>query len=193
MMSARPQSGNLAKRTTKTEPLATYTFARIQGRSPGLRPLGRQFRFVPTASMGREFCWRTPLSIGQQVCAMRRCFAQLKPIVHRNSVTWTGSILSHEGGLPYLVKIRYDLGRTPKTWIISPPLPADGDRVIPHLYSDGSLCLHLPAGWNPNQIIAITIVPWICHWLFHYEIWLATNSWEGGGEHPRRRRRGASK
>ena len=34
------------------------------------------------------------------------------------------------------------------------------------------------------MFIADTIVPWACEWLLHYEIWLATGEWHGGGEHP---------
>jgi hypothetical protein len=31
--------------------------------------------------------------------------------------------------------------------------------------------------------LAKTIIPWIYDWLFHYEIWLATGDWTGGGIH----------
>lgn len=32
--------------------------------------------------------------------------------------------------------------------------------------------------------LAHTIVPWACDWLMHYEFWLATGTWAGGGVHP---------
>ena len=32
--------------------------------------------------------------------------------------------------------------------------------------------------------IAETIIPWASEWLLHYEIWLATGEWQGGGIHP---------
>ena len=32
--------------------------------------------------------------------------------------------------------------------------------------------------------IADTIVPWTAEWLAHYEIWLATDDWRGGGVWP---------
>jgi len=35
--------------------------------------------------------------------------------------------------------------------------------------------------------IADTIVPWTADWLAHYEIWLVTGDWYGGGEWPPRR------
>ena len=35
-----------------------------------------------------------------------------------------------------------------------------------------------------SLVFADTLVPWTIEWLFHYEIWLATGTWCGGGEHP---------
>ena len=32
-----------------------------------------------------------------------------------------------------------------------------------------------------DMTIATTIVPWLSLWLYYYEIWLATGSWQGGG------------
>jgi hypothetical protein len=29
-----------------------------------------------------------------------------------------------------------------------------------------------------------TIVPWATKWLYYFEHWLATDDWQGGGEHP---------
>jgi len=122
---------------------------------------------------------------------MQRLFEQLKAEVGRNSVTWVGPLLPREGGIPYVVKIVYKLSQTPQTWVVNPPLAEFCGRPIPHLYSDGSLCLHLPVEWHPRQLVAKTIVPWVSHWLTHYEVWKATGGeWLGGGLHPSRRRRG---
>jgi hypothetical protein len=120
---------------------------------------------------------------------MQCFFAQLKPAVSRNSVTWVGPIQPHESGVPYEIKIHYKLGFTPKVWVISPRIAAKGNRTVDHLYTDGSLCLHLPSEWHPRKEIATTIVPWISHWLLHYEIWRALDNWQGGGSHPLRSRR----
>ena len=35
-----------------------------------------------------------------------------------------------------------------------------------------------------NMLLATTIFPWTAEWLLHYEIWLATGEWTGGGYHP---------
>ena len=37
--------------------------------------------------------------------------------------------------------------------------------------------------WNERKMIAKTIIPWTSEWLFHYEIWVTTGTWHGGGIH----------
>jgi len=94
-----------------------------------------------------------------------------------------------EGGIPYAVRIFYKLGAAPQCWVVDPPILSYPGCAVPHLYRDCSLCLNLPAEWDPKQLIASTIVPWISRWLFHYEVWRATNGeWLGGGLHPTARR-----
>ncbi|WP_370324537.1 hypothetical protein [Euzebya sp.] len=66
--------------------------------------------------------------------------------------------------------------------VISPRL--HGPERLPHVYAHNQLCLYLPGTWADHQLIADTIIPWTMEWLFHYEIWAATGSWEGGGLHP---------
>src|ERR1051326_7503210 len=71
------------------------------------------------------------------------------------------------------------------------PLPFPGPRGLaggrkpPHVYPgpEDPLCLFYPAAreWNSSMLISRTIVPWTCEWLFHFEAWLFTGEWEGGG------------
>ncbi|QCP13247.1 hypothetical protein FCL38_24570 [Pseudoduganella umbonata] len=92
--------------------------------------------------------------------------------------------------------------RRPEMHVISPDLQelAEG-RAIPHIYPTDRqgtrLCLYLPRlnEWQPEMRLSETFVPWTLEWLWYFEVWLATDVWEGGGEHPqdRRRRYGVSK
>ena len=34
-----------------------------------------------------------------------------------------------------------------------------------------------------DMTIAKTILPWTSEWLVHYQLWLATGEWHGGGIH----------
>jgi hypothetical protein len=66
-------------------------------------------------------------------------------------------------------------------------LPTREGESLPHVYRDGTLCLHLSGEWNENIYLVDSIVPWTAEWLANYEIWLATGDWHGGGERPPRR------
>lgn len=61
-------------------------------------------------------------------------------------------------------------------------------KSLPHVFSDGTLCLHEPGEWTDGMYIADTTVPWTAEWLANYEIWLATGTevanGRRGGEAP---------
>ena len=61
----------------------------------------------------------------------------------------------------------------------------ENGKKVPHLYSDGSLCLYYPKyqEWNYNDSWAETLIPWASLWLFYYEVWKDTGKWLGGGIH----------
>jgi len=111
------------------------------------------------------------------------------------AAVWAGELRPTPLSSAYLIRIKYSLGSQPETRVVSPALRyASGCESIPHTYADGSLCLYMPSygEWTPRRFIADTIVPWASLWLAHYEFWLATGEWRGGGEHPGRRPRSRS-
>ena len=100
---------------------------------------------------------------------------------------WVGTLCPTELSDTYRLQIRYVLGAHPKINVIAPALRnISSTERIPHTYADGSLCLYWPAygEWSGQRFIADTIIPWASLWLVHYEYWLATGEWHGGGEHP---------
>ena len=87
----------------------------------------------------------------------------------------------------YKIRILYSISTSPEVYVVSPGLQCRANgRPIPHMYSKKNLCLYLPRSgeWEPDLFIADTIVPWTSLWLYHYEVWHATGSWLGGGQHP---------
>jgi len=122
------------------------------------------------------------LTLWQQVYAMQTCFRQLHYRVQGARVTWRGPLRHSTLGVEHEILIDCTWPRRLSVRVCSPPLIGREGQRIPHLYRDGSLCLNMAHEWSPQMLIAETIVPWISHWLFHYEIWVATGSWEGGGE-----------
>ena len=102
-------------------------------------------------------------------------------------VVWTGSIRPTALSELYSVSIRLRLGWCPEARVLRPQLrPRDGVDNLPHVYGDGSLCLHFDGEWHSGMFIAETTLPWMCLWLYFYEIWHATGHWLGGGTHPNR-------
>lgn len=84
------------------------------------------------------------------------------------------------------MKILYELGYTPKVWVLNPALSKRKGVNIPHMYGQSTLCLFLPkdGSWRSNKLIASTIIPWASEWLYFYEMWHVTGKWLGGGVHP---------
>lgn len=93
---------------------------------------------------------------------------------------WFGTLTPRE--TTYRVQITY-YDHLPRVYVTSPEI---------HLHYDtarhpGSLGLYYPpdGSWTPKKLIANTIVPWACLWLYFYEIWITTGTWYGEGEQHR--------
>lgn len=92
-----------------------------------------------------------------------------------------------EESYKYKLRISANIGSTIVN--VYPIDPFIGQTVngkkVPHMYSDGALCLFYPDynEWKYTDSWADTLVPWTCLWLYYYEIWLITGEWLGGGIH----------
>lgn len=97
----------------------------------------------------------------------------------------------------YLCELRLAPGkRPPELFVLSPDLGALANGAeLPHIYpSDGigiKLCLWWPKQreWIPQMKLMDTYIAWTAEWLWHFENWLATGIWAGGGEHPHARKK----
>lgn len=82
------------------------------------------------------------------------------------------------------MEVRYKAGGPAKVYVLDPALTVPEGMRLPHTFPGERLCLHFPGEWNGSMLIADTIVPWASEWLMHYEFWLATGQWHGGGHEP---------
>ena len=86
------------------------------------------------------------------------------------------------------MRISYRVGESPKVYVDKLALKRrKSSEPIPHTYPGDRPCLFFPpdeSEWSSSKIIAQTIVPWLTEWLFYYEAWLSTGTWQGGGVHP---------
>jgi hypothetical protein len=171
--------------------------------SAPLRPSGRRARTASSASVpargcsaphARAPCPGTPStamrrrllgsSLAQQAFALRGSFPDAHVQLSPQQLVWRGTITPSPLSRDYTVRIAYRLGHFPKVRVVAPALERRPDDSIPHLFSDGSICLHLYDEWSADMLIVYTTIPWTSEWLFNYEIWLATGTWHGGGEWP---------
>jgi hypothetical protein len=126
-------------------------------------------------------------SLPDQAFALRERFPtatlKLKPTL----LDWTDTIQPTALSRSYTVRITYTRQSYPRVRIVAPTLESRPGESLPHIFSDGSLCLHIEEDWTPDMLIVNTTVPWTSEWLIHYEIWKSTGTWYGGGEWPPRR------
>lgn len=128
------------------------------------------------------------LTLYNQLAGLKKdfSFGQSK-IINSKTLQWIGTLKSSPIGDDYKVKLTYELGKNPNIYVLEPtPLKlADGKKSLPHVYDNKKqrLCLYYPDGkeWNSSKSIAQTIMVWAIEWLYHYELWLITGEWLGGG------------
>ncbi|MBL4653918.1 MAG: hypothetical protein JKY53_13805 [Flavobacteriales bacterium] len=102
---------------------------------------------------------------------------------------WTGTVTPSPLSATYTLKLHYKYNEGAKVYVIDPtPLTlAKGKNVLPHVYSTPKqrLCLYYPKDneWDTGMLYVKTLIPWACEWLCHYELWVSTGTWHGGGIH----------
>lgn len=128
------------------------------------------------------------LNLMLQKILLDQSFRQASCRISRGELRWRGTLQPTPLSQRYVVDVTYKLGSAPRVFVIHPSLQQRDGAVAPHLYRDGSLCLFLPnAGeWTESMALAETTIPWASEWLLHYEVWLGTGEWTGGGAHPKR-------
>ncbi len=106
-----------------------------------------------------------------------------------NEIAWIGTVIPSPLSATYKLGLHYKYNKGAKVYVIDPkPLHlAKGESVLPHVYStpEQQLCLYYPKDkeWNTGMYYVKTLIPWACEWLVHYECWVATGTWHGGGIH----------
>lgn len=104
-----------------------------------------------------------------------------------SEIHWVGEVKPTPLSATYTLYLRYKKGDEAEVFVVSPsPLPlAKGKKRLPHVYNHAKqrLCLYYPVEkeWDSSKYYVKSLIPWACEWLMHYEIWVATGNWKGGG------------
>lgn len=131
------------------------------------------------------------ISVHAQGGMLRHLFpdSTLKIVGYDKGLIWEGKLQPTNLSTSYDIRVEYNIGCNPNIYVLSPyPLPLAKDATkLPHTYNREKqhLCVYHRRmnEWNESKMIAKTIIPWTSEWLFHYEIWVATGAWHGGGIH----------
>lgn len=131
------------------------------------------------------------ISVHAQGGMLRHLFpdSTLKIVGYDKGLIWEGKLQPTNLSITYDIRVEYNIGCNPNIYVLSPsPLPLAKDATkLPHTYNHKKqhLCLYhrLMNEWNERKMIAKTIIPWTSEWLLHYEIWVTTGTWHGGGIH----------
>lgn len=121
---------------------------------------------------------------------IRTLFPASDLVVSPFKLVWRHSITPSSLSATYDVELVYVRDDHPKVYIVNSKLALyPGELTLPHVYDSERqwLCLYRKGGgeWKSNMFLADTVIPWISEWLLHYECWLCTGEWWGGGVHYR--------
>jgi hypothetical protein len=127
-----------------------------------------------------------PLNVAHQLNDLIRLYPKGNGRVFANHLIWEGHLKPSNFSRTYKIKIEYQIGKYPKTLVTNPQLRIlSGGKKPPHVYNEPGdpLCIFYPHAreWNSTMLISRTIIPWAAEWLLHFEAWLFTGQWEGGG------------
>ncbi|MBI4547533.1 MAG: hypothetical protein HY707_06125 [Ignavibacteriae bacterium] len=104
-------------------------------------------------------------------------------------LTWIHTITPSPVSSSYKVKLEYVRNNGIKFYVLEPKLELTrGATALPHVFStpEQRLCLFTASKgeWHVGMWYVHTIIPWACEWLYHYEVWVVTGKWNGGGTQP---------
>lgn len=123
--------------------------------------------------------WFSPkrLTPAHQALLVVKVFPVFDWAVEGNQCILQGNLRPTGSSERYHITIQYRPDSIPAVFIAD--LEASED--IPHLYSDGSLCLFHPGvfNWHGRRTLLKYIVPWTASWLLFYEKWKELGVWLG--------------
>ena len=122
-----------------------------------------------------------------QVSNMKKYYPQTTRQCKRGKVELTLTLKPTPSSIDYTIKLfaKQD-SKVVNIFVIEPKIELfENGKKVPHLYSNGALCLFYPKYYelSYSDLWAKTLIPWTSLWLFYYEIWKETGEWLGGGIH----------
>lgn len=153
------------------------------------------------SGMSRRFRTKSQrLSLAQQACILKQRHPESVCKIRQGSLycridEFRACGCSHR----YSLEIIKDPGKPAEVWLSGDALRKCANlKTIPHIYDSSEakrkvmLCLSYK-DWQPSQAYTDTFIPWAMEWILHFEAWLYTGEWNGGGKHPQQSQARANK
>lgn len=122
------------------------------------------------------------VNLTRQLVAIMALLPDTEGVVRHGELVCVIRLQPSPASQTYTVRLTYRHGRRSRVTVTDPPLELHpGADALPHVYRGDELCLYYPGEWHHHMLLASTIVPWTTEWLIHYELWLITGYWAGGG------------
>jgi hypothetical protein len=122
------------------------------------------------------------VNLARQLAAIAVVLPDARGTIRRGELTCVVQLQPTPASPTNNVRLAYRHGRHPEVTVTEPPLDLHPRATkLPHVYDGDVLCLYYPGEWSEDMLLAHTVLPWTTEWLLHYELWLITEMWTGGG------------
>lgn len=138
----------------------------------------------------KDYIPKRNIRLFDQMMTLRAAYPSASCELRNGTLFWFGKVKPTSLSREYNVALTYSNSQVPKVWVIGEELQKIEDPNFPHKYEVDPqnnmvrICLYRYREFTKDKFLANTIIPWTVEWLYFYEIWLATGTWCGGGEHP---------
>ncbi len=133
---------------------------------------------------------KSPISIAEQFWDLKGKYPEMEMEIKRGCLICRFDVKPSPLSDSYKIKMFYSLHDRPKVILYGQNVKGLENPDFPHIFArnieerSAELCLFRWSDeWNNTMYLSRIIIPWIVEWLFHYEIWLVTGKWNGGGLH----------
>lgn len=111
-------------------------------------------------------------------------------ILHGGRLVWRATVKPSALSDIYQVCIDTKPRSFPQVWVSGGAVDRCKDlSLVPHKFGCEErpprihVCLQY-GDWSTDQLFTETVMPWCSEWILHFEIWMTTGDWHGGGIHP---------
>lgn len=130
-------------------------------------------------------------SLAQQKATLCKLFPKSECKIFKGKLIWKSKVRPTQLSREYNIELIYENSNSPEVYVVGDELQNLESKDFPHKYGIDiqnkrvKLCLYrYHKEFSGEKLLSETIIPWAIEWLYYYEIWLVTGTWNGGGEHP---------